>query len=1070
MSSLTTFLHRFISHRRFITGLGVFAGIIILFGLLGYFWLPGYAKAKLEAVLSNVLHRPVTVQSIDIQPYTLELTVRGFRIGEKETSADADKNLFSFDELYLDLSIASIAHRAPVISSVSLKGPTVRLVREGQQQFNITDLIEDFMKRPKEEEEEHGKSMFSVRNIVIEDGRFEFVDHVKKSQQDVSDIQIGVPFIANFESAEETWVEPRFSARVNGAPFNLTGKLRPFTTNREATLEIRLSDVDLTRIDEYSPIPVDIHLLSGYFDSELLLTFTQVDGQSPALVLTGNAALKKLKVENHSVEAPYAATLGEFNVQLTEINLNAVKPSRVAVVLTEIAVSPEGSTEPTLNLPKLTLDEIVVDTGQKNVSLGAATLDRFNASLRRHKDGRLDLAKLFAPTNKAEKASQSSTPPSPKAATGKPWTVKLGSFRLADAGLRFEDTTLPDVAPMVVNALDLTVNQIDFSGAAPSQLELKAEVNKTGSLETKGSLAWAPVAADLAVDAKDVDLVALQGWAGDRLNVLFSRGALSFRGKIKADGGKGQKRPERTRGEKASSLKVAVRGDGRLTNFNMLDKADATNLMRWRSVDIKGIEFANEPLNINAASITLTDFFAHVVVTPRGELNLKYIVRQEETAVSPSQAAAAPATTPEPESRPESEPAGTPAEISPAPVPSQPPPRKNLPVRIGRIVMQGGHVNFQDQFIQPNYRAYLTDLAGRIGPLHPRKAGEVDIRGAVDKTAPLKISGSVDAFGRELYLDITASAKGIDMPTFSPYSGKYIGYAIEKGKLSVDVHYHVEHGELTAENSIFLDQLTFGEKIESPDALSIPVNLALALLKNRRGEIDVRLPVSGSINDPKFSLGGIIVKAILNLLTKAATAPFTVLGSLFGGEELSEINFPAGEVKIPPEAEEKLQKLAQALTDRPALNLEIIGHADASSDPEPLKRRVLERKIKAEKLSVDIKKGKSYDSLEDVTLTPEEYEKYLEQVYKDAKFEKPKNFIGLSKSLPAEEMEKLMLANIDAGDAELQGLAESRAMSARDWLIEHGKIPDARIFVLSPKVEAGTNREKPDNRVEFSLR
>ncbi|SEO07691.1 Uncharacterized protein involved in outer membrane biogenesis [Nitrosospira multiformis] len=1065
MSSLTTFLHRFIRHRRFLIGLSVFAGIIILFGLLGYFWLPGYTKAKLEAALSDVLHRPVTVQSIDIQPYTLELTVRGFRIGEKETSVDADKNLFSFDELYLDLSIASIAHRAPVISSVSLKGPAVRLVREAQQQFNITDLIEDFMKRPKEEEEERGKSMFSVQNIVIKDGRFEFVDHVKKSQQEISDIQIGVPFIANFESAEETWVEPRFSARVNGAPFNLTGKLRPFTTNREATLEIRLSDVDLTRIDEYSPIPVGIHLLSGYFDSELLLTFAQVDGQSPALVLTGNAALKKLKVENHSVEAPYAATLGEFNVQLTEINLNAVKPSRAAVVLTEIAVTPEGSAEPTLNLPKLMLDEIVVDTGQKNVSFGAATLDRFNASLRRHKDGRLDLARLFTPINRAEKASQSSTPPSPQADTGKPWTVKLGSFKLADAALRFEDATLPDVAPMVVNTLDLAVNQIDFSGTTPSQLELKAEVNKTGSLETKGTLAWAPVAADLAVNAKDVDLVALQGWAGDRLNVLFSRGALSFRGKIKADGGKGQERAERVRGEKASPLKVAVRGDGRLTNFNMLDKADATNLMRWRSVDIKGIEFANEPLSINAASITLTDFFAHVVVTPQGELNLKYIVRQEETAVSPSQAAAAPATTPEPE------PASTSSEISrAAPVPSQPPPRKNLPVRIGRIVMQGGHVNFQDQFIQPNYRAYLTDLAGRIGPLNPRKTGEVDIRGAVDKTAPLKISGSVDAFGRELYLDITASAKGIDMPTFSPYSGKYIGYEIEKGKLSVDVHYHVEHGELTAENSIFLDQLTFGEKIESPDALSIPVNLALALLKNRRGEIDIRLPISGSINDPKFSLGGIIVKAILNLLTKAATAPFTVLGSLFGGEELSEINFPAGEVKIPPEAEERLQKLAQALTDRPALNLEIIGHADASSDPEPLKRGVLERKIKAEKLSVDIKKGKSYDSLEDVTLTPEEYEKYLEQIYKDAKFEKPKNFIGLSKSLPTEEMEKLMLANIDAGDAELEGLAESRAMSARDWLIEHGGIPDARIFVLSPKVEAGTNREKPGNRVEFSLR
>src|SRR5687768_18065420 len=135
-----TLLQRFTSHRRLAVGLGSFAAVILLFGLLGYFWLPGYAKAKLEASLSEAMRRPVTVQSIDIQPYTLELTVRGFRIGEKETSADADKNLFSFDELYLDLSIASIAHRAPVISSVSLKGPAVRLVREAQQQFNITDL------------------------------------------------------------------------------------------------------------------------------------------------------------------------------------------------------------------------------------------------------------------------------------------------------------------------------------------------------------------------------------------------------------------------------------------------------------------------------------------------------------------------------------------------------------------------------------------------------------------------------------------------------------------------------------------------------------------------------------------------------------------------------------------------------------------------------------------------------------------------------------------------------------------------------------------------------------------
>ncbi|MGH8684098.1 MAG: DUF748 domain-containing protein, partial [Nitrosospira sp.] len=311
----------------------------------------------------------------------------------------------------------------------------------------------------------------------------------------------------------------------------------------------------------------------------------------------------------------------------------------------------------------------------------------------------------------------------------------------------------------------------------------------------------------------------------------------------------------------------------------------------------------------------------------------------------------------------------------------------------------------------------------------------------------------------------------IDMPGFSPYSGKYVGYAIEKGKLSVDIRYHVEKGELSAENNVFLDQLTLGEKVESPDALSIPIHLALALLKNRHGEIDVHLPISGSINDPEFSVGGLIVKVILNLLTKAATAPFALLGSLLGdGEELSEIDFLPGHAQIAPEAEKRLQVLSKALTDRPALKLEIMGRADPEHDPEALKRTMLERKVKAQKLSENVKKGEAGGSLEDVELTPEEYAKYLALAYKEEKFAKPKNVVGLTKSLPVPEMEQLMLANISAGDTEMRDLAERRAIAARDWLVEEGGVLGDRVFALEPKVEAEAGGKKPGSRVEFSLR
>ena len=1037
--SLASLRHRFAAHKRLGIGLSVFAAIFLLFGLLAYFWLPGYAKAKLETALSEALHRPVTVQSVDIQPYTLEVAVHGIRVGEKPGSMDADKALLSVDKLYVNLSIASIARRAPVISSVSIRAPAVRLIREGEQQFNISDLIEDFLKRPKDET----PTLFSVSNVVIEGGRFEFVDRLKKSHQEISDIRIGIPFVANLESSEETWVEPHFSAVVNGAPILIEGQALPFAQNRQAKFELELNGIDLTRVDEYSPIPVGIKLVSGFFDAKLLLTFSQIPGEPANLVLTGHTALRKLEVENQATEVPYTAKLGQLDIDLTEINLNGAKPSQGRLILTEATVARAGDPAPALRLPQLRVTDIAVDSRRQSLAIGSVVLERFNASARRESDGRLDLAKLFSAARK-----EGSLPPKrrqpklEKTEASKPWTAKLGSLNIVAAALRFEDATLPNVAPMVADPLDLTVSEIDFDGARPLKLELKAEINNGGSLQTNGSFGWAPLMVDLVVDAKDINLVPLQGWAGDRLNAVLTRGELSFQGSVKAAA------------TDATPVTVVLNGDSRLSNLSALDKSDMADLMRWRSMDITRMQFSSEPLGINIESVALADFFARVILTPQGQLNLKRLIRQDDADSPP-----APPETKSSASSPAPDLARAPISV-----------RKDIPVQIGRILLQGGNVNFQDQFIKPNYRARLTGLAGRIGPMDPRKPGEIDIRGAVDKTAPLTIVGKIDTFGRELFLDIKATAKGIDMPTFSPYSGKYIGYAIEKGKLSVDIHYHVEKGELRAENNIFLDQLTLGEKIESPDALSIPVGLALAVLKNSAGEIDVHLPISGSINDPQFSLGGVIVNAIINLLTKAVTAPFTVLGSLFGGEELSEISFAPGDAAITAESENRLKTLSKALIDRPPLELEITGRADPSHDPEALKRRMLERKVKVQKLAEQVKKGQATGDIDEVELMPDEYPKYLTLAYKEAKFAKPKNLVGLTKSLPVPEMEQLLLANINADDNEMRELAEQRAAAALNWLVEYGGIPSERIFVLEPKVEVEPDAKKSGSKVEFSLR
>ncbi len=1031
----TESLRRLVTNKRLRISLGVLVIFIVLFGLLGYFWLPGYAKTKLETELSGIVHRPVSIQSIDIQPFSLELIIRGFQIGKKVESEGADNVLFSVGELYVNVSTASIAHRAPVVSSVTIKEPMLYLVREGENRFNITDLVEEFSEKREfdSDNKDDSKAMFSISNIVIESGHFEFVDHFKNSHQKISEINLGIPFISNFKNHLKVWVEPYFNAKVNGSPFTLSGKVRPFSGKREATFDLKLNNKDLMQIDEYLPLPVGISLLSGYFDSDLQLIYTQEADQTAKMVLSGHTSLRKFELENRIMEAPYNVEFDQLDVMLSEIDLSGQTPVQVALVLAGAVLVQTDNKEPILSLPKLSANKIVIDPTQKNVALGVMELDQFKASIRRETDGQLNLTNHFTPL--ADEQASTLKRRAAVAEASEPWAVSIDKLKLADAALHFEDLTLTKVAPMVVDPLNLNIDNIDLSGVEPLNLALQATMNKRGSLETNGSLAWSPLAFNFVIDAKDIDLVSLQGWAGDHLNALLTRGEASFEGEVKADG---------------EPLKITLSGKSRFSNFNIFDKASAADLLRWRKFDISGIKFVNEPFRVDIASVAIADFFANVKLSPDGEINLRNIVRQEDGAEEKVTSAKS---------------------VTETPVQVESKADKATPVHIGKVVLQGGNIDFNDQFIKPNYRANLTGIAGQVGPLSPGKHGAVKISGAVDKSAPLEITGELDPFGSELFLDIELKANGIDLPTFSPYSGKYVGHVIEKGKLSVDIHYHLEKGELKAENNIFLDQFTLGEKIESPDALDIPLTLAIALLKNQRGEIDLNLPINGSLNDPEFSVGGIIVKVFVNLITKAVTAPFALLGSLAGdGEELSEINFLPGYGRVEPEAEKRLQALSKALADRPALKLEITGYADPENDPDGLKRAMLDRKVKVQKLSEGAEKGESVSSLQDISIEPEEYEEFLELAYEEEKFDKPKNAIGFTKDLPVPEMEQLMLANINAGDVELRQLAEQRGKAARDWLVEKGGISSDRVFVTEPEIESEADGKKIGSKAKFTIK
>ncbi|MGI4936082.1 MAG: DUF748 domain-containing protein [Janthinobacterium lividum] len=383
-------------------------------------------------------------------------------------------------------------------------------------------------------------------------------------------------------------------------------------------------------------------------------------------------------------------------------------------------------------------------------------------------------------------------------------------------------------------------------------------------------------------------------------------------------------------------------------------------------------------------------------------------------------------------------------------------------------------MNFTDNFVKPNYTVNMTGMNGTIGAIASNAAqpAAIELAGKIDNAAPVTISGALNPLFKPMYLDIKASANGIELPRLTPYATKYAGYPIEKGKLSMDVNYRIDNQKLTAQNSVRIDQLTFGERVDSPTATNLPVLLAVALLKDRNGQININLPISGSLDDPQFSVGSLIVRVIVNLLGRALTSPFALISSAFGGghgEDLGHAEFAPGTSTLTPAVQSKLDTLSKAMLERPALKLDITGHASRSADTDGARLQQLNRSMRMMKLKDSLDRGQNTQP-EDVVLSEAERVRYLEKVYQAASFDKPRNALGLKKSLPPDEMQALILANTEVSDDNLRALASRRATVVRRYLESSGRIPLERMFLIAPKLDGNEAKDRePASRVAFAF-
>ncbi|HEY5759195.1 MAG TPA: DUF748 domain-containing protein, partial [Steroidobacter sp.] len=375
-----------------------------------------------------------------------------------------------------------------------------------------------------------------------------------------------------------------------------------------------------------------------------------------------------------------------------------------------------------------------------------------------------------------------------------------------------------------------------------------------------------------------------------------------------------------------------------------------------------------------------------------------------------------------------------------------------FPVRIKTIQFVDGSANFADYSIEPSFATGILELNGTVTGLSsdPKSRAKVKLDGQVDKYAPVDINGEVNVLSATAFTDLSMNFRNMELTTFNPYSGKFAGYNISKGKLSTELKYLVQDRKLDAAHHIVIDNLEFGDKTDSKDAAPIPLKLAVALLKDRHGIIDLNLPVTGTLDDPKFRLGPIIWKAVLNLLTKIVTAPFTALGALFGGgEELAFVDFEAGQAVLPVTQAEKLNNLAKALVERPQLKLNVPLTVVTKQDSEAIARAALAAKLPpAEPPQDDAAKRQRIAAVE----------KVYKEVTNSAPAYPPETQTekGIDFDARLKFLEQSLLERMKPDDAALTALAQQRARAVQDALLANTELSPERVFITAERSEGKT--------------
>ena len=894
-------------------------------------------------------------------------------------------------------------------------------------------------------------------------------------------------------------------------------------SDRQAELTLRAAQVPLALAQPYLAAYL-VPQLTGRVQAEASLSWAAPQGQGLApnwSVKARQVVLEQLLLRGEPMAASKADEARELPAEASSGGPRESRPARAARAPRQATAAPRSrrADDPRAPDELARIERVELTDAQVDGTSHAVTVARMQVQ-----GPRVDVERdaqqhwmaerwLRTPQGAAEPGAQAGGKPTGTADA--PWSVRLEELAITGAAVGWRDEGMRRVARAELSDLQIEARKLTLEGKQPMEISLKTLVGtgrrsggEPGRLAWRGQATLEPLSAQGTLEATRLPVQAFEPYFGDLLNVDLLRADAGFKGRMAFT-------------QTAQGPRVRVQGDARIEELRTFSRpgtavdgeapvpaagasapANAaraevksqaalaptaarsasglgSELLSWKQLRLDALDAQIEPGKAPQVAIggtQLSDFYARLVIDPSGRFNLQDIVKSDAKATGPAAAASAPVSVA----------ASAPASGATPPAAAAPDPLAPV-IRFGPTKLVNGRIDFADHFIRPNYSADLTDLNGSLGAFSsvaqagaPQMADLV-LTGRAEGSAALDVRGKLNPLATPLALDIQAKVSDLDLPPLSPYSVKYAGHGIERGKLSMDVGYKIlPDGQLTATNKLVLNQLEFGDAVPGAPA-SLPVQLATALLADSDGVIDLDLPISGSLNDPQFSLGPIIFKAIINLIGKAITAPFTLLARAFGGDagqDLSQVAFAPGSAVLNGKARTQLDKVAKALADRPGLKLTVAGSARLDNEREGAQRQRLYALVAAEQRSASSGAGAAVQAAApdgpasasaaasapaaaaseaaaaaSIANSPD-YPALLKRLYRRADIPgKPRNAIGMLRDIGVPEMEALLMAHIDVGESAMRQLAVQRGVTVKDYLAGKG-IAANRLFLGAVQTDA----------------